>query len=256
MKGCHLEQDAEGIVSLTFDLPGKVNVMNDDFFFAMEEIMLWLEGRRETIRGVIITSAKRTFFAGGDLKLMGRAKAGEEAFLLTHFERLKRFFRRLEKLGVPVVGAINGSALGGGFELALACNRRIALRRDDIVIGLPEVKFGILPGAGGVVRLTRLIGLEPALAYLLSGKQVDVDSALSRRIDRSDCRRRASFEIESPRLHSGDGAPNSALGHAGAAREPHAFGAATNGLGDGAVAPSARRGGRAACSQDNCAGGR
>jgi 3-hydroxyacyl-CoA dehydrogenase/enoyl-CoA hydratase/3-hydroxybutyryl-CoA epimerase len=84
----------------------------------------------------------------------------------------------LEKLGVPVVGAINGSALGGGFELALACNRRIALRRDDIVIGLPEVKFGILPGAGGVVRLTRLIGLEPALAYLLSGKQVDVDSAL------------------------------------------------------------------------------
>lgn len=109
---------------------------------------------------------------------MGRAKKGQEEKLFAHFERLKGLLRRLEQLEQPVVAAINGTALGGGLELALACNHRIALRRDDIVVGLPEVKFGILPSAGGVVRLTRLVGFELAVSYLLSGKKVSVETAL------------------------------------------------------------------------------
>lgn len=180
--GCVLAVDAEGVAQITFDLPGKVNVMNDDFMAVMDEFMPHLEAKREALKGVIIGSAKRTFFAGGDLSLMGRAEESEQAFLYAHFEKLKGFFRRLEKLLVPVVATINGAALGGGMELALACHHRIALCGDDIVLGLPEVEFGILPGAGGVVRLTGLIGLDRALDYLLSGKKVNVETALQDRI--------------------------------------------------------------------------
>lgn len=175
--GCSLSVDAEKIATITFDLPGKVNVMNDDFLRVMDEFVGHLEVMRSDLRGVVIRSAKSTFFAGGDLSLMGRARVGEEAYLVAHFERLKGYFRRLEKLGCPTVAAISGSALGGGLELALACHYRIAQRNDRLLLGLPEVKFGILPGAGGVVRLTALVGLERALNYLLSGKTVDVETA-------------------------------------------------------------------------------
>lgn len=176
--GCSLSIDAEKIATITFDLPGKVNVMNDDFLRVMDKFIGRLEAMCNDLRGVVIRSAKSTFFAGGDLSLMGRAKTGEEAYLVAHFERLKGYFRRLEKLGCPTVAAISGSALGGGLELALACHYRIAQRKDGLLLGLPEVKFGILPGAGGVVRLTALIGLESALDYLLSGNTVDIETAI------------------------------------------------------------------------------
>ena len=175
--GCSLSVDAAKIATITFDLPGKVNVMNDDFLRVMDEFVGHLEVMRNDLRGVVIRSAKSTFFAGGDLSLMGRAKVGEETYLIAHFERLKGYFRRLEKLGCPIVAAISGSALGGGLELALACHYRIAQRKDGLLLGLPEVRFGILPGAGGVVRLTALVGLGRALNYLLSGKTVDVETA-------------------------------------------------------------------------------
>lgn len=172
IEGVAFDIDADGIGTITFDFGGKVNVMNDAFMDAMEALVPQVEAQREALRGVIITSAKNTFFAGGDLVLMGRSKRGMEAFLLEHFNRLKSYLRRLEVLGVPVVAAINGTALGGGYELCLACHYRVAIDRDDAYIGLPEVNFGILPAAGGVIRLTHLLGLEKALDYLLTGRRV------------------------------------------------------------------------------------
>lgn len=178
MRGYTLDIAADGIATVVFDLPGKVNVMNDDFFTAMTAVLSTLEAEKARITGIILTSAKSTFFAGGDLKLMRDAKDGQQEFLFRHFEKLKHFFRRIERFAVPVVAAINGTALGGGYELCLACHRRIAVNNPKTAIGLPEVGFGILPAAGGVIRLTSLIGLRPALEYLLTGKKVDVQTAL------------------------------------------------------------------------------
>jgi 3-hydroxyacyl-CoA dehydrogenase / enoyl-CoA hydratase / 3-hydroxybutyryl-CoA epimerase len=180
MNGYNIDFGPEAIATVAFDLPGKVNVMNDHFLVAMDEIMARLEGEGDALKGVILTSAKKTFFAGGDLELMGNAGPGQEQLLFDHFQRLKSYFRRLENLSAPVVAALNGTALGGGYELALACDRRIAVDRDDIAIGLPEIKFQILPGGGGVVRLTRLLGLENAAEFLLTGKSVDPKTALER----------------------------------------------------------------------------
>ncbi|MFP3562973.1 enoyl-CoA hydratase/isomerase family protein [Paraburkholderia sp. SIMBA_030] len=172
-----LTLDEDRIATVVFDMPGKVNVMNEVFMASMKEIMDRLEGYGNALRGVILTSAKSTFFAGGDLALMLRAEPGQEAFLEQHFNELKGYFRRLEKLPAPVVAAINGTALGGGYELCLACHHRVALRRDRVQIGLPEVSFGILPAAGGVVRLSYLLGLASALPFLLGGRKVDVQTA-------------------------------------------------------------------------------
>ncbi|MDE5445773.1 hypothetical protein GWG65_31070 [Bradyrhizobium sp. CSA207] len=169
--------DETGIATVGFDLPGKVNIMDDTFMQVMPRLIDRLEGMREHLRGVILTSRKSTFFAGGDLALMRRAERGQEQFLFTHFQRLKSFLRRLEKLDRPLVAAINGTALGGGYELCLACHRRIALANPKTRIGLPEVNFGILPAAGGVIRLTAILGLLPALDFLVTGRAVDVAAA-------------------------------------------------------------------------------
>lgn len=171
-EGVKFEIDADGIGTITFDFGSKVNVMNDAFMNAMEGLVPQVEAQREALSGLIITSAKNTFFAGGDLVLMANSKPGMEAFLLDHFNRLKSYLRRLEVLGVPVVAAVNGTALGGGYEFCLACHYRVAIDRDDARIGLPEVSFGILPAAGGVIRLTHMAGMEKALEYLLTGRKV------------------------------------------------------------------------------------
>ena len=172
-----MDIDKDQIATVVFDMPGKVNVMNEVFMTAMKELVEQLEAQAGMLRGVVITSAKSTFFAGGDLARMLRSEAGRESFLIDHFNALKGYFRRLEKLPYPVVAAINGTALGGGYELCLACHYRIALRNEKTLIGLPEVQFGILPAAGGVVRLAYLLGLSSALPFLLSGKKVDVQAA-------------------------------------------------------------------------------
>lgn len=174
-----LETDADAIATLTLDLEGKVNVMNDEFMTCMADAMDRLEAARDGLRGVVVTSAKSTFLAGGDLALMARTRPGMERETFAHFERLKSYLRRLEQLGVPVVAAINGTALGGGYELCLACHHRIALDRDDAWIGLSEVEFGILPAAGGVIRLTHLLGLERALPWLVQGRRVSLRTGLS-----------------------------------------------------------------------------
>jgi 3-hydroxyacyl-CoA dehydrogenase/enoyl-CoA hydratase/3-hydroxybutyryl-CoA epimerase len=127
---------------------------------------------------VIITSAKKTFFAGGDLNELikvGKADANDFYQMIL---RIKGQLRRLETLGKPVVAAINGAALGGGWEICLACHHRIALDSSSVQLGLPEVTLGLLPGGGGVVRMVRLLGLEKALPYLVEGKKVRPQEAL------------------------------------------------------------------------------
>jgi 3-hydroxyacyl-CoA dehydrogenase/enoyl-CoA hydratase/3-hydroxybutyryl-CoA epimerase len=174
-----LQTDTNSIVTMTIDLDGKVNVMNDEFMAQIANVLDQLEAARSGLRGLVITSAKPTFLAGGDLALMARARPGMEAEIFSHFETLKSFLRRLELLECPVVAAINGTALGGGYELCLACHHRIAVNRQDAYIGLPEVEFGILPAAGGVIRLTHLLGLERALPWLLQGRKIPLQESVS-----------------------------------------------------------------------------
>ena len=163
------DKDADGIVTLTLDDPtGSANVMNDHYRESMRNTVDRLEAEQDSITGVVLTSAKKTFFAGGDLK--GLIKLGPddaaEAFELA--ESTKADLRRLEKLGKPVVAAINGAALGGGLEIALATNHRIAADVRGVVIGLPEVTLGLLPGGGGVARTVRMFGVQKAFVEILS----------------------------------------------------------------------------------------
>ncbi|MDK3017223.1 3-hydroxyacyl-CoA dehydrogenase NAD-binding domain-containing protein [Pseudodonghicola flavimaris] len=173
----HYDRDADGIVTVTLDMAGQsANTMNTRYIPMMEEILTRLQAE-EGLAGVVITSAKKTFFAGGDLNgLRDIDSAGPES--LAMFEANKAPFRVMEKLQVPFVAAINGAALGGGYEICLACNHRIVVDDPAAIVGLPEVTLGILPGAGGVVRLTKLLGLEKALPYLLEGKPAKPQKAL------------------------------------------------------------------------------
>ncbi|GAA0229484.1 3-hydroxyacyl-CoA dehydrogenase NAD-binding domain-containing protein [Saccharothrix mutabilis subsp. mutabilis] len=174
----HFERDDEGIVTLTMDMSGSANVMNAEYHEAMGEAVAKLEAVRDEIAGVVLTSAKKTFFAGGDLNLLVRVTPENAAEALGFLEDMKGQLRRLEKLGKPVVAAINGSALGGGFEIALACHHRVVLDDDRIKLGLPEATLGLLPGGGGVTRMVRLLGVQPALPLLMEGKQLRPQRAL------------------------------------------------------------------------------
>ncbi|MBV8992884.1 MAG: enoyl-CoA hydratase/isomerase family protein, partial [Pseudonocardiales bacterium] len=158
----------DGIVTLTLDDPQhSANTINDRYVASMGQSLDRLEAQRDSITGVILTSAKKTFFAGADLNtLRGLTPANAREFA-AYIALVKSQLRRLEKLGRPVVAAINGAALGGGLELALACHHRIALNAPDSKIGFPEVTLGILPGLGGVVRTVRMLGLVNALTQLL-----------------------------------------------------------------------------------------
>lgn len=173
------EKGQDNIVVLTIDMPGQsANTMNAQYREAMGQTVARLEAEKDSIAGVIVTSAKKTFFAGGDLgELIKVTKADAKPFY-DMVLGIKGQLRRLETLGKPVVAAINGAALGGGWEICLACHHRIALDSSSVQLGLPEVTLGLLPGGGGVVRMVRLLGLEKALPYLAEGKRVRPDAAL------------------------------------------------------------------------------
>ncbi|MCG7521833.1 3-hydroxyacyl-CoA dehydrogenase NAD-binding domain-containing protein [Ruegeria sp. Ofav3-42] len=172
------EKDANGIVSVTMDMDGPVNAMNDAFLPQFLEAVDRIEAE-EDLKGVIWTSAKETFFAGGDLNMLKSITPDGVEALFESVEGTKAVMRRLEKLPVPIVAAINGAALGGGYEICLACNYRIASENPKTKIGLPEVTLGLLPGGGGTVRLTWLLGLEAAMPFLLEGRQVSPSKALA-----------------------------------------------------------------------------
>ncbi|WP_084071590.1 3-hydroxyacyl-CoA dehydrogenase NAD-binding domain-containing protein [Desulfocicer vacuolatum] len=179
MNGFTFEKDAEKIVTITMDMAGPVNAMNDEFLQLMHETMEQLEKEKEDIAGVIITSGKKTFFAGGDLNKLLSFQKGEEEAIFNFIEKNKSYLRRLELLGCPVVAAVNGAALGGGCEIALACHHRVVIDDSAIRIGMPEVTLGLLPGAGGVVRTVRMVGLEKALPILMEGKKMAPGKAMS-----------------------------------------------------------------------------
>jgi 3-hydroxyacyl-CoA dehydrogenase/enoyl-CoA hydratase/3-hydroxybutyryl-CoA epimerase len=172
-------KDVDGIVLLTLDLPGSANVMNATYRDAMEATVIRLEAEREEITGVVITSAKKSFFAGADLTEMIRVTPDDAAEFFEMVTRVKAQMRRLERLGRPVVAAINGSALGGGLELALACHRRVCLAAPGVRLGLPEVTLGLLPGGGGVTRSVRMMGVQAALPLITEGKRLRPERALA-----------------------------------------------------------------------------
>ncbi|WP_405794451.1 3-hydroxyacyl-CoA dehydrogenase NAD-binding domain-containing protein [Streptomyces longwoodensis] len=167
------EQDRTGVVTLVLDDPNQsANTMNAAFRASLAAVADRLEAEKDTVRGVILTSAKKTFFAGGDLRDLIRVTPETAQELFEGGLEIKRHLRRIETLGKPVVAALNGAALGGGYELALACHHRIALDAPGARIGCPEVTLGLLPGGGGVVRTVRLLGITDALLkVLLQGTQ-------------------------------------------------------------------------------------
>ncbi|MGY2287381.1 3-hydroxyacyl-CoA dehydrogenase NAD-binding domain-containing protein [Pseudomonas gingeri] len=173
------EKGADRIVVLTLDMPGQTaNTMNAAYREAMAACVARLQAERDELAGVIITSAKPTFFAGGDLNELIQVTSAQAQGFHDGVLELKAQLRALETLERPVVAAINGAALGGGWEICLACQHRIALDHPAVQLGLPEVTLGLLPGGGGVVRMVRLLGLEKALPYLLEGKKVSARQAL------------------------------------------------------------------------------
>ncbi len=168
--------DSDGIATLTIDQPGKsMNVIGQKFVGEFAEAIERAAGDA-SVKGIIVTSGKSSFIAGADLigmeGLIAHARTAPPADVLKAVSSLTRVLRRLETCGKPVACAINGTALGGGFEIALACHYRISADGDHIKIGLPEVQVGLLPGAGGTQRVPRLIGIMPALPLLLEGRNL------------------------------------------------------------------------------------
>ena len=162
------ERGGDDIVVLTLDDPtSSANTMNDLYKAGMAAAVDRLEAEKDEIAGVVVTSAKKTFFAGGNLKSMLAAGPENAAEIFATAEAIKAQLRRLETLGRPVVAAINGAALGGGLEIALACHHRIVVDDGKVDLGLPEVTLGLLPGGGGVTRVTRMLGLSDALMGVL-----------------------------------------------------------------------------------------
>jgi 3-hydroxyacyl-CoA dehydrogenase/enoyl-CoA hydratase/3-hydroxybutyryl-CoA epimerase len=165
------DRGADGIVILTLDDPtASANTMNDLYKASMAEAVNRLYAEKDDITGVVIVSAKKTFFAGGNLKSMMSATPADADQIFALGQEIKADLRRLETLGKPVVAAINGAALGGGLEIALSTHRRIVVDDPKIDLGLPEVTLGLLPGGGGVARITRMFGIQSGLMdFLLQG---------------------------------------------------------------------------------------
>ncbi|MEV0767371.1 3-hydroxyacyl-CoA dehydrogenase NAD-binding domain-containing protein [Nocardia salmonicida] len=163
---------ADRVLVLTMDDPNQsTNTMTEAFARDLTATVDRLEAEKDSFDGVILTSGKDTFFAGGDLNLLMNATPETAPQIALGLDTYKAAFRRLETLGKPVVAAINGTALGGGFEVALATHHRIALDAKGSLLGLPEVTFGLLPGAGGVTRTVRLLGITNAVLNVVGQGQ-------------------------------------------------------------------------------------
>ena len=186
-----LSVDRQGIAVLTWDMPGRsMNVITTHVMDELDEFIDRITDD-EAIKGVVIASGKPAFSAGADLSMLDgllqtlrREKAGSKdkreravRHAFAEARRLSDIYRRLETCGKPFVAALKGTALGGGFELALACHARIAADDDSIKLGLPEVKVGLLPGAGGTQRIARMVDLQNALQILLQGRELRVAKA-------------------------------------------------------------------------------
>src|SRR6185369_1263551 len=175
-KSVLVKVDPAGVAVITWDLPGRsMNVLDarsiEDFRVAVEQVL-----SDATVKGVVVTSGKKAFLAGADLSTSTDMAPDSDEPVPVKARRifdevmiLQNLYRRLETGGKPFVAAINGTALGGGFELCLACHHRIAADVPGLRVGLPEGSIGLLPGAGGTQRTLRMLGIERALPLLLDG---------------------------------------------------------------------------------------
>src|ERR1700759_4739882 len=188
-KNFKLETDADGIALVTWDIPGRsMNVLDETSVNELEAIVKQTSADA-AVKGVVITSAKEALSAGADLSMlegMSRTYAqmlkekGEVAANQMLFDQSRRFsqvFRAIETSGKPWVAAINGLALGGGFELTLSCHYRVAAENPKTRLGLPEVKVGLFPGAGGTQRVPRIVPPQDAMPLLLKGEALNLAKA-------------------------------------------------------------------------------
>lgn len=194
LKNFKLDIDTDGIALVTWDMPQRsMNVWNEEAIGEFSHIVDRLIAE-EAIKGMVITSGKDTFCAGADLTMLAamkdrfaraQAERGEKPAMKALFDevsKLSQMCRRMETAKKPVVAAINGTALGGGFELALAAHARIAAQNDKTRLGLPEVKVGLIPGSGGTQRIPRMIPAQDALQLIVQGQELKLDRALSMKL--------------------------------------------------------------------------
>jgi 3-hydroxyacyl-CoA dehydrogenase/enoyl-CoA hydratase/3-hydroxybutyryl-CoA epimerase len=194
MANFKIDVDADGIALITWDMPGRsMNVID---FSVVDELEAVVEkvAADAAVKGAVITSGKDTFGGGADLTMLDKQREdyaatlkqkGEEAANLMVFERsrkLSQVYRRLETCGKPFVAALNGTAMGGCFEMALACHYRVAADNPKTRLGLPEIKVGLFPGAGGTQRIPRMMATADALQLLLKGDQIRLDRAKSAKL--------------------------------------------------------------------------
>lgn len=176
-KAVNTSLDADGILIVTLDMPGRrMNVLNDELSAGFDSAIKRIE-TDAAVKGVILTSAKKDFLAGADIDKVMQIDTPQAAMKMA--DEFKVLLRRIERCGKPVVAALHGSTLGGGYELAMACHRRILLNDPRAQVGLPEAKLGLLPGGGGTQRLPRMVGIQQALPLLLEGKSLRADKALA-----------------------------------------------------------------------------
>ncbi|KAB2874413.1 MAG: 3-hydroxyacyl-CoA dehydrogenase, partial [Bauldia sp.] len=187
-KNFKVETDADGIALVTWDMPGRsMNVFTEEVMDELDRIVDQVAGDA-AIKGAVITSGKDTFSGGADLTMLQRmlglfaeekAKDEDKAIklLFDNVGRMTGLFRKLETCGKPWVSAINGTCMGGAFELSLACHGRVAADSDKVKMALPEVKVGIFPGAGGTQRVPRLADTQSALQMLTSGQNLSPKKA-------------------------------------------------------------------------------
>jgi len=176
------ELDSDNIATITWDMPGRsMNVLSDAstkaFSDAIDKAI-----SDENVKGVIVTSGKDSFIAGADLEMiLGMTQGPKDAqTIMEGVQAMQGLMRRMEESDKPFAAAINGTALGGGFEICLGCNYRVAADNPRAQIGLPEVKVGLLPGGGGTQRLPRLIGIQGALELMLEGTGLPPQKALQK----------------------------------------------------------------------------
>lgn len=179
MKTLDIKTDSNGIALITIDLKDRsMNVVSPEFIAELDQAIDQVAGD-ENIKGAVVTSGKSSFVAGADLlQIVNEIDPGADPkSAFAKWSGLQQLYRKLETCGKPFVAAINGTALGGGLELCLACHYRVAADNPTAKLGQPEVQVGLLPGAGGTQRLPRLIGLEASLPLLLQGTHLSPEKA-------------------------------------------------------------------------------
>ncbi|AGK61701.1 Enoyl-CoA hydratase/carnithine racemase [Archaeoglobus sulfaticallidus PM70-1] len=164
-------EKSDGILIARLNRPNAFNALNEEVVDGLEELIRKVRTEKD-IRAVIITGSGRAFSAGADIKMFLRSETFQARDII---ERLGRVLEEFEDLDVPIIAAINGFALGGGCELAMACDMIIA--SENAVFGQPEINIGIIPGAGGTQRLARLIGWKKAMEYCLTGEKISAKEA-------------------------------------------------------------------------------